>query len=678
MKEIVLTIDGKSCHGVLGDTILEVAQKSDVYIPTLCYLKGLTPIGACRMCVVEVEGNPKMLTACTTPAVDGMVVHTKTAKLFSYRKEVLELLFAGRNHFCMFCSQSGDCELQRLAIEHEMDAVRYPYLYADFHNDASHKELQVDHNRCILCLRCIRVCAEKVGAHTLDLEKRGWSANVCADLGKALGESDTCVSCGACAQVCPTGTITIREFAYRGKRNQCDDIVESVCPLCSVGCKIKAYVRTGSVARVEGADQEGSDGGQLCHKGRFWLPQSTERERITVPLIREGSNFREATWEEALDLIAPKLQEAHNRNRAAALVSSLCTDEELAHFSSLFRDSLKLEMLDTFDGDVLRGFMKGFKPFGDQGVRPFTAAHNILDADLVVTVGADPQEEAPVVASYIRVAAIKNGAPMIDLSLGEPPFDALTDHHLPLTVVPNLAILVTELRQAGEASDKGETVLDTYRKLLADTAKTAGVAEDIIEEVVKALVASEKPIFVLGRSLAKSAKMVTALGNLAIASRALFSDGLGLVPLVASGNSLGSINTVVGEKAWLDDVKADFFYTFSTGMIPEEEEALAAISRSRFSVVQTPFWVPPLTNLADVLLPAPAWFERSGHFCTIEGERRRLNVIVPPAAELRGLSAVLEGMAQRLGVKLGRPETAPCVNAFKSEKDPASARMVTL
>ncbi|HOP52772.1 MAG TPA: 2Fe-2S iron-sulfur cluster-binding protein, partial [Synergistales bacterium] len=171
MKDITLTIDGKACKGAEGNTILEVARRNDVYIPTLCFLEGLTPIGSCRMCVVEVEKNPKMLTACTTPAQDGMVVHTQTEKLREYRRQMLELIFAGRNHFCMYCSQSGDCELQDLAIEHGMDSVRYPFLYAAFDNDATHRDIQVDHNRCILCLRCIRVCAEKVGTHTLDLQK---------------------------------------------------------------------------------------------------------------------------------------------------------------------------------------------------------------------------------------------------------------------------------------------------------------------------------------------------------------------------------------------------------------------------------------------------------------------------------------------------------------------------
>jgi len=337
MSDITLVIDGVECRAAKGDSILQVARRNDIYIPTLCWMEGLTPIGSCRMCVVEAEGNPKLLTACTTPAENGMKVHTKTDKLKQYRLQILELLFAGRNHFCMFCSQTGDCELQRLAIEHGMDKVRYPFLYEPFHNDATDPNIQLDHNRCILCLRCIRVCAEKVGAHTLDLEKRGWGTNVTADLGKMLGESDTCVSCGACAQVCPTGTITLRDFVYRGRRNDCDDQVESICPLCSLGCRIKAYVRTGSVARVEGLSANSPDGGQLCHRGRWGLPKSTERDRLKAPMIRTGSSFREASWEEVLNLIASKLGTASKANRAGALLSELSTDEELSVVSSFFR-----------------------------------------------------------------------------------------------------------------------------------------------------------------------------------------------------------------------------------------------------------------------------------------------------------------------------------------------------
>jgi NADH dehydrogenase/NADH:ubiquinone oxidoreductase 75 kD subunit (chain G) len=683
MKEITLNFDGKDCKGIIGDTILEVAQKNDVYIPTLCYLKGLSPIGACRMCVVEVEKNPKLLTSCTTPAADGMVVHTKTEKLHNYRKQILELLFAGRNHFCMYCSQSGDCELQRLAIEHGMDSVRYPFLYAPFENDATHPDLMMDHNRCVLCLRCIRVCAEKVGAHTLDLQKRGWSATVCADMGMKLGDSSTCVSCGACAQVCPTGTITIRELAYRGRRKDCDDVVESVCPLCSVGCKIKAYVRTGSVARVEGTGTESPDGGQLCHMGRWWLPESTERERVAVPMIREGAHFREASWEEALALVAEKIKPAAESGKAGALVSSLCTDEELALFSAFYRDALKVD-IDTFDGDILRGFVKGFEPFKAQGVRPFTGAHNILDSDLVVNLCADPQDEAPVVASYVRVAVLRNNAKMVFVGNMANPFEGLTDESIRLGGSCGEPVFLQGLAQAlmalaeSKVELDGMTALDNYEKSLCKVAELAGITREKAENLVKLLASAEKPVFILGKNLAKSPAAVTAAVNLAIAARSFFEDGLGIVPLVSSGNSLGSINTCVSDEPWLRANDKDFLYVYSTGMIPEDEDSLAAISRSGFSVIQTPYLVRPLVNLADVLLPAPAWFERSGHFCTIEGERRRLNVIVPPVAALKGLSSVFDGVARDIGISVGRPETAPCEQFFVSSVSPELAKMAAL
>lgn len=685
MKEITLNIDGVTCKGLQGDTILEVAQKGGVNIPTLCYLKGLTPIGACRMCVVQVEGNPKMLPACTSPATDGMIVHTKTEKLVNYRREVLELLFAGRNHFCMFCSQSGDCELQKLAIDHGMDRVRYPYLYATFENDATDPDLMMDHDRCVLCLRCMRVCAEKVGAHTLDLGKRGWNARIIADLGKRLGESKTCVHCGACAQACPTGTITIREFAYRGKRNQCDDIVESVCPLCSVGCKIKAYVRTGSIARVEGSNLEGPDAGQLCHLGRWGLPESTERERVATPMIREGAMFREATWEEALKLVASKLRPANEKKRAGMLVSSLCADEELSMYAAFFRDALQMDNVDTFDGDILRGFMKGFAPFREQGVRPFTAAHNILKSDLVITLCADPQKEAPVVASYIRVGVLQNGAGLINISCSGNPFAGLCDMDVRMEDGAN-AQLIQELAESiayfqthnAEESDEypfGQSLhTDTVEAPKPIRWKDVGQ----VDRLVSMLVRAERPVFVLGEELSRNPDAVQAVVNLAIASKAFFQDGIGIVPLLSSGNSLGAAMTCMAKEPWLGKKDLDFLYVYSTGLVPEDEASLAAISATRFTVIRTPYLVYPLVNLADVLLPAPAWYEKSGHFYTIEGERRRLNVIVPPSAELKGISEILEDLARELKISFKKSENMPCEELYSSQLPPEKARMVAL
>lgn len=659
MSEITLTIDGKECKGNAGDTILQVAQKHDIYIPTLCYLEGLSPMGSCRMCVVEVEGSNKLLTSCTTPAQEGMVVFSKTEKLFNYRKQILELLFAGRNHFCMFCSQSGDCELQRLAIEHGMDSVRYPYLYHDFENDATSQHLQMDHNRCILCGRCIRVCAEKVGAHTLDLEQRGWNAKVISDLGEMLGNSETCVSCGACAQVCPTGTITLREFVYRGRRNDCDEVVESICPLCSMGCEIKGYVRTGSLARVEGSNLEGPDGGQLCHKGRWWLPESTERERVSVPMIREGSTFREASWEEALELAAGKLKAANSKGRAGAIVSGMSTDEELTMLNSVFKSSMNMEYMDCFSGNILRGFKKGFKPFTEQGIRPFTAAHNILESDLVLTLEADPQEEAPVSASYVRVNTVRNGGKLANISAGGTPFKGITDVDLNIAS-EDILDLLTELVEAVKTG-KPETLENADAQRLAIMLKDA-----------------EKPVLILGGQLADDARKVTQAVNLAIVSGGTFDDGIATVPMVRSGNSLAALNTVVSDEPWINEVDLDCLFVSSTGLVPETPESLEAMSMSRFCIIQTPYMVNPLVNMADILLPAPAWYERSGHFCTLEGERRKVNVIVPPKTELKGLSEIFGTITEKMGLPMNSSDVRPCENIYTSKVSPDKARTAVL
>lgn len=657
MSEITLVIDGVECRAQKGDTILEVARKNDIYIPTLCWMEGLTPIGSCRMCVVEVEGNPKLLTACTTPAENGMKVHTHTEKLKKYRLQILELLFAGRNHFCMFCSQTGDCELQSLAIEHGMDKVRYPFLYEPFHNDASDPNMQIDHNRCILCLRCIRVCAEKVGAHTLDLEKRGWGTNITADIGRLFGESESCVSCGACAQVCPTGTITLRDFVYRGRRTDCDDVVETICPLCSLGCKVKAYVRTGSIARVEGLSGDSPDGGQLCYRGRWQLPKSTERERLSAPMIRIGSTFREATWEEALSLIATKLGPAAKDGRAGALLSELSTDEELTVVSSFFRDTVKLDKVDGFFGNTLRGFVKGFQPFADQGIRPFTAASNILGSDAVVVLGANPQEEAPVSASYIRVSAIVERAKLVNISQGKNPFDGITDVDVRPDSAAELEKLLVSLREALESGTESE----------GEAGKIASILKD-----------AKKPVFVIGSALAEFPHLVTEAVNLAVASKAFFDDGLGVVPMLRGGNCLGGLNTVIGDSDWLSESDLDFLYVLSTGMVDEDKRSLEAMTRARFVVVHTPFMVHPLVNMADVLLPAPAWFERSGHYCTMEGERRRMNMVVPPKGDLKGLSVIMGELAGKMGLTLQPSSAAPCENVYEAKAPSTSARTVSL
>ena len=204
---VTLTIDDREIGANASQTILEVAKENGIDIPTLCHLPGLTPIGACRMCLVEIQGTPKLLPACVTRVAEGMVVRTSSDRLKRYRRRVLELLFAERNHVCAVCVSNGACELQTLAQQHGMDHVQVPYQYPLLQVEASHARFAVDHNRCVLCGRCVRVCDEVEGAHTWDMMGRGPLTRVITDLNQPWGSSTSCTSCGKCVHVCPTGAL---------------------------------------------------------------------------------------------------------------------------------------------------------------------------------------------------------------------------------------------------------------------------------------------------------------------------------------------------------------------------------------------------------------------------------------------------------------------------------------
>jgi bidirectional [NiFe] hydrogenase diaphorase subunit len=220
MAARTLIVDGQPVSADENETLLGAAEDAGIHIPTLCHLEGLSNIGACRMCLVEVTGSTKLLPACVTKVAEGMEVRTDTERLRKYRLMILELLFAERNHICAVCVVNGHCDLQALAQRHGMSHVRFSYLYPPAIVDASHDRFVIDHNRCILCTRCVRVCDEIEGAHTWDVMGRGTTSRVITDLNQPWGDSKTCTSCGKCVQVCPTGALfekgkSVAEMAKR-------------------------------------------------------------------------------------------------------------------------------------------------------------------------------------------------------------------------------------------------------------------------------------------------------------------------------------------------------------------------------------------------------------------------------------------------------------------------------
>jgi bidirectional [NiFe] hydrogenase diaphorase subunit len=207
---VTLKINDQDVSGRENETILELAHENGILIPTLCHLEGLSDVGACRLCLVEIKGMSKLMPACVIRPQEGMEIYTESERLKKYRRRIIELLFVEGNHICSVCVANGHCELQNLAVSLDIDHISLPYWNPRREVDASHERFALDPNRCVLCTRCVRVCDEVEGAHTWDVMGRGIQSCVITDLNQPWGDSETCTSCGKCVQVCPTGALFVK------------------------------------------------------------------------------------------------------------------------------------------------------------------------------------------------------------------------------------------------------------------------------------------------------------------------------------------------------------------------------------------------------------------------------------------------------------------------------------
>ncbi len=329
MSEVKIAIDQREVSVPQNWTILQAAGKLGIKIPTLCHHGELTPCSACRVCLVQVEGARNLVPACSYPVAAGMKVETRTERVLQARRLVMELLLSDHPLDCMTCEKTGNCQLQDLAYEMGLTGSRLKGAQHRYPVDENNPFIVRDYNKCVLCERCTRICDEIQGSFAIEYAHRGFDTKVGVPFHRSLTESD-CVFCGQCVNVCPVGALTERSKLGKGREWEFQK-VRTTCSYCGVGCTLILNLKDGQIVRVTTDRAAGVNQGNLCVKGKFGFDYVHSPDRLTDPLIREGGKFRPASWEEALDRVADRLEKIkteHGPDAIGVLVSAKCTNEE--------------------------------------------------------------------------------------------------------------------------------------------------------------------------------------------------------------------------------------------------------------------------------------------------------------------------------------------------------------
>ncbi len=605
---VKLKIDGKDVTVPAGTNLIDAAETAGAHIPNLCYLKGSRGIGACRLCLIEVEGGKAPVVGCITKAKEGMVVNTKTEKVEEIRKFIIDLIISMHPLDCMTCTKAGGCTLQKYAYDYGVKESSYTRKSFNYAVDEANPFIKRDPDYCILCGRCVRACKEQ-GTDVLEFMGRGVGAKVITALDKPLQESD-CTFCGSCVDACPVNAL-LEADRWRKGREWDYTRTSSACLSCGNGCDIEVSEMDGMVVKVNAGADDGSVEKYICAIGRFGFDALTSDARVTSPMKRVNGSLQEITWKEAIDTVAQKLKAAGGK--AGIISTANILNQDAFVLSKLAADAVKTKNIDT--SASLYATAESLKSSDEI---------SLDNADAIVIAGIDPDQwtrHLPALSAGIRKRASR-GAKLIVLNERETKTMASAAVSLQGDEAQSLAEIAKGLINQGNKADKD---LDAAVSGVAVTEEGAKAAE-ILAKAQSAVVLCSPALFGAARNL-------SLLGDIKVAA----------VPYEANARGVAAMGMTTDGKSFSEMADGGVDVLYAVGEVPVKGKPKAG-----FIIAQSSY-LTGLAKDADIVLPAAASLESEGTITDYLGRVKNVHRCIEPAGDSMQHKDIIIEISKALG-----------------------------